>query len=147
VPIIGIALNAMNARKIEEIAGSVKINSNMNITQVKEQMLPALNCKGLSIEFDFMIKYQDEKDSVKAEIGMEGSVIYMGEDAASVEKDWKKDKKLPEDLKFQVVRIVSEKCSKKAIMISDDLQLPPPPLLITQQGQQAAGKKPAKPSS
>jgi hypothetical protein len=143
MPIIGIALNSMNAKKSEDVLGSVKINSNMNITDVKTQDLPALNCQGTSIEFNFTIKYQDEKDNVKAEIAMEGDVIYMGPDSDKVAKDWKKDKKLPDDLKFQVIRIVSEKCSKKAIMLSDDLQLPPPPLLITQPAPQPAKKEKA----
>jgi hypothetical protein len=143
MPIIGIALTSMNAKKNEDVLGSVKINSNMNITDVKMQDLPALNCQGTSVEFNFTIKYQDEKDNVKAEIGMEGNVIYMGPDSEKVVKDWKKDKKLPDDFKFQIIRIVSEKCSKKAIMISDDLQLPPPPLLITQPGQQPVKKEKA----
>jgi hypothetical protein len=141
MPIIGIALSSMNASKKEDVIGSVKINSNMNITDVKMQDLPALNCQGTSVEFNFTIKYQDEKDNVKAEIGMEGNVIYMGPDSEKVVKDWKKDKKLPDDLKFQIIRIVSEKCSKKAIMLSDDLQLPPPPLLITQPAPQQPAKK------
>jgi hypothetical protein len=141
MPIIGISLTSMNAKKKEDVLGSVKINSNMNITDVKVQDLPALGCQGISIEFDFTIKYQDEKDNVKADIALEGSVIYMGQDSEKISKDWKKDKKLPDDLKYQVIRIVSEKCSKKGIMISDDLQLPPPPLLITQPAPQQPAKK------
>jgi hypothetical protein len=131
MPIIGLALTKMEAKKNEEINGAVKLNSNMNITDVKEEELLALKCKGLSIIFDFSIKYVTEKNKSSAEINLEGNVIYMGDDQEKIMKDWKKDKKLPDELKMQVVRIVSEKCSKKAIMLSDDLQLPPPPLLLT----------------
>lgn len=141
MPIVGLALNSMSAKKHEEIIGSVKVNSSMNITDVKTQELPALNAQGMYIMFDFSIKYQDEKDKLMAEIAMTGNVVYMGTDSDKIAKDWKKDKKLPDDLKFQVVRIVSEKCSKKGIMISDDLQLPAPPLLITQPNPQAAKKE------
>jgi hypothetical protein len=133
MPIIGMTLNKIEAKKNEEMSGAVKLNSNMNITDVKEEDLAALNCKGLSIMFDFSIKYATEKNKASAEINLNGSVIYTGADNEKIMKDWKKDKKLPDDLKIQVVRIVSEKCSKKAIMLSDDLQLPPPPLLMTSQ--------------
>ena len=138
MPIIGMTMDSIHATKKEDIAGAVKVNSNMNITDVKEQDLPALSCKGLSINYDFSIIYITEKSKSAAEIKMDGGVIYMGDDAEKVMKDWKKDKKLPDDLKMQVVRLVSEKCSKKAIMLSDDLQLPPPPLLLTGAGQQQA---------
>jgi hypothetical protein len=136
MPIIGMTLNSMEAKKHEEINGAVKLNSNMNITDVKEEDLVALKCMGLAIKFDFGVKYMTGKEKVSAEIKMDGTVIYMGDDSEKVLKDWKKDKKLPDDLKLQVIRLVSEKCSKKAIMLSDDLQLPSPPLLLPGQGPQ-----------
>jgi len=130
MPIIGIGIKMMEGKRHEEIAGAVKVNSNMNITNVKDQDLPALKSKGLSIEFEYKTKYIDEKDKNLAEINIDGNVILVGEDQEKILKEWKKDKRLPEDIKFQVIRIVSDKCSKKAIMLSDDLQLPPPPLII-----------------
>jgi hypothetical protein len=130
MPIIGIGIKTMEGKRHEDIAGSVKVNSNMNITNVKDQDLPALKSKGLSIEFEYSTKYIDEKNKNLAEINIDGNVILVGEDQEKILKDWKKDKRLPEDIKFQVIRIVSDKCSKKAIMMSDDLQLPPPPMII-----------------
>jgi hypothetical protein len=130
MPIIGIGLKMMEGKRHEEITGAVKVNSSMNITNVKEQELTALNCKGLSIEFEYSTKYIDDKSKNLAEINIEGNVILVGEEQEKILKDWKKDKKLPEDVKFQVIRVVSDKCSKKAIMLSDDLQLPPPPIII-----------------
>ena len=130
MPVIGIGLKMMEGKRHEEITGAVKVNSNMNITNVKDQELPALKSKGLSIEFEYKTKYIDEKDKNLAEINIDGNVILVGEDQEKILKDWKKDKKLPEDIKMQVIRVVSDKCSKKAIMLSDDLQLPPPPMII-----------------
>ncbi len=133
MPVIGLSLNSINAKKFEEISGQVKINSNMNIIEVKEQVLPVLRATGLAIDFEFKTKYLDEKDREKADISIDGTVIVMEEEREKILKDWKKDKKLPDELKYQVIQVVSDKCSKKAIAISDDLQLPPPPLLVTQQ--------------
>jgi len=132
MPMIGIGLKSMGGRKHEEMTGSVKVNSNMNITEVKELELPALKSKGLSVEFAYSTKYIGDKNKNLGEINIDGNVIFIGEDNEKIIKDWKKDKKLPEDIKMQVIRIVGDKCSKKAILLSDDLQLPPPPLMLPQ---------------
>jgi len=130
MPIIGIGLKMMEGKKHEEITGAVKVNSSMNITNVEEQELPALKTKGLSIEFEYRTKYIDEKNKNLAEINIDGNVIFVDDEQEKILKGWKKDKKLSEDVKFQVIRVVSDKCSKKAILLSDDLQLPPPPFII-----------------
>lgn len=132
MPVIGMNLKTIEAKKHENITGPVKVNSKMDIRNVKEQDLPALNSKGLSIDFNFETKYLNEKNKNIAEINMDGNVIFMGKEKDKILKNWKKDKTLPEDIKFQVIRLVSDKCSKKAIILSDDLQLPPPPLMIPQ---------------
>jgi len=88
------------------------------------------------IEFEFKIGYIGDKNKSIGEINIAGNVITLEEDQEKIMKDWKKDKKLPEDLRFQVIRLVSDKCSKKAIILSDDLQLPPPPLLMPQAKQE-----------
>lgn len=133
-------IKTIEAKKHEEITGAVKVNSNMNITDVKEQDLPLLKSRGLSIEFDFKTKYIGDKDKNMAEINIDGNVIFMGEESEKILKSWKKDKTIPADVKFQVIRIVSDKCSKKAIMLSDDLQLPPPPLMMPQARRQPENK-------
>ena len=140
MPVIGINLKTIEAKRHEEITGPLKVNSNMNITNVKEQDLPALNNKGLAIEFDYKTRYFGEKNKNIAEINIDGNVIFMGEEKEKILKSWEKDKVLPENIKFQVIRIVSDKCSKKAIILSDDLQLPPPPLMIPQTRRQPENK-------
>jgi len=140
MPVIGMNLKTIEAKKHKEITGPVKVNSNMNIIDVKEQDLPALNNKGLAIEFDYKTRYVGEKDKNIAEINIDGNVIFMGEEKEKILKIWKKDKILPDNIKFQVIRIVSDKCSKKAIFLSDDLQLPPPPLMLPQAMKQTKNK-------
>jgi len=140
MPVIGISLKTIEAKKHEEVTGAVRVNSNMNITDVKEQDLPALKSKGLLIEFIFRTKYIDDKNKNMAEINIDGNVVFIDEKREKILKDWKKDNILPEDVRFQVIRIVSDKCSKKAIILSDDLQLPPPPLMIPQTRRQPENK-------
>ena len=132
MPVIGLNIRALEAKKSEEVTGMVKVQSNMNITNVEKQDLAILNREGLSIEFNFKISYIDDKNKDIAEISIDGNVIFIGDEQEKVLKDWKKEKKVPEDVKFQVIRVVSDKCSKKAVELSDDLQLPPPPIIIPQ---------------
>ena len=61
MPVIGLNLKTIEAKKHEEIKGPLRVNSNMNVTNVREQDLPALNDKGLSIDFDFKTKYIGER--------------------------------------------------------------------------------------
>jgi len=146
MPIIGIGLTRMEAKKIEEIKGAVRVNSGMNITDIKELSLPAFKAKGLSIEFEYRTKYLDDKTEKNiAEINIDGNVIFVGDENEKVLKEWKKDKSIADDVKFEVIRVVSDKCSKKAIFLSDDLQLPPPPLMLPQAfKEEKAEAKPSK---
>jgi len=132
MPVIGINFKTIEAKKHEEITGAVRVSSNLNIKNVKEQELPLLNTKSLLIEFEYKTKYNSEKNKTIAEINITGNVIFMEKDYEKILSTWKKDKTLPADVKFQVIRLASDKCSKKAVLLSDDLQFPPPPLMIPQ---------------
>jgi len=142
MPVIGIGLNKMEAKKIEEITGAVKVNSGMNVTDIKEINLPAFKTKGLSIEFEYRTKYLDNKtEKSLAEINIDGNIVFVGDDQESILKSWKKDKSMANNVKIEVIRVVSDKCSKKAILLSDDLQIPPPPLILPQAIKQAKEEK------
>lgn len=142
MPIIGIGLTKMEAKKLADITGAVRVNSGMNVTDIKEINLPAFKTKGLSIEFEYRTKYTDNKnDKSMAEINIDGNVVLVGEDQEKILKDWKKDKSLVDNVKFEVIRVVSDKCSKKAILLSDDLQIPPPPLMLPQAFKQEKEEK------
>ncbi|OGI12270.1 hypothetical protein A3K64_03015 [Candidatus Micrarchaeota archaeon RBG_16_36_9] len=142
MPVIGIGLTKMEAKKIEDITGAVKVNSGMNVTDIKEIDLPAFKTKGMAIDFEYRTKYLDNKSNkILAEISIDGNVIFVGDDQEKILKDWKKDKSLSDVIKFEVIRVVSDKCSKKAILLSDDLQLPPPPLMMPQAFRQEKEEK------
>jgi hypothetical protein len=133
MPVIGLNLKSIQAKKHKQIKGAVKVNSNMNMTKIEEQDLPAIKSKGLAIDFEFRTKYLEGNSNKNvAEISIDGDVIFMDDKREEILKNWKKDKTLPEEMKLEVIRVISDKCSKKAILLSDDLQLPPPPLMMPQ---------------
>lgn len=119
-------IKSIDAKKYEEVTSGIKVNSNTNLKEVKEHDLKSLNKKALSIEFEFITRYLSEREKKVAEILISGDVILVDDKYKKILEDWKKDKKLPEDINIQVINVIFNKCSKKSIMLSDDLQLPSP---------------------
>ena len=136
MPAIGMNLKTIEAKKYEEVTGPIRVNSNMNVVNIEEEDLPALKSKGLLIEFEYKTRYICEKNKNIAEININGNIIFLGDEKENILKVWKKHKTLPDDVKFHVIGLALNKCSKKAIILSDDLQLPPPPLMLPQAKKQ-----------
>jgi hypothetical protein len=126
MPVIGLNIKNIIAKKNEEVMGAVKVNSNTNIKEVKEQDLQALKQKGLSVSFEFKTDYVNDKNKSVAEIVISGETLYIDEQIDKVIKDWKKDKKLPDDVNLQVINAVLRRGVVRALSLSEELQLPPP---------------------
>jgi hypothetical protein len=126
MPAIGMNISGIEAKKNEEAMVGVKVSTNTNLKEVKEHDLAPLDQKCLSIDFEFTTTYTSPKDKKVAEFIINGDVLFFDENYKDVLAKWKKDKKLPDDISLQVINVVFNKCLKKAIILSDDLQLPSP---------------------
>lgn len=126
MPVVGLSINSIDAKKIAEVTFGVKVNSNTNLTNVKEQDLPGFEKKGILIDFEFSTQYMAPKDKKVAEFLINGNVLVVDDAHKKIMESWKKDKKLPDDIGLQVVNVIFNRCAKKSIILSDDLQLPSP---------------------
>jgi hypothetical protein len=126
MPAIGMNISGIEAKKHEEAMMGVKVSTNTNLKDVKEHDLAPLDQKCLSIDFEFKTTYMSPKDKKIAEFVISGDVLFLDEKYKDILAKWKKDKKLPDDVSLQVINVVFNKCLKKAIILSDDLQLPSP---------------------
>ncbi|MFH0830130.1 MAG: hypothetical protein V1887_03140 [Candidatus Aenigmatarchaeota archaeon] len=137
MPVVGLTVKNMAAKRIGEYQGPAGVNNNARIIDVTETDLTALGKKGLSVSFEFKSDYVTEKKVPFAEITISGDVLIMADNSVELLKNWKKDKKLPEDLNLQAVNSVLRKCMIKALTLSEDLNLPPPiPLPFAQKKEE-----------
>jgi hypothetical protein len=127
MPVIGISIREIDAKRFEDLAsGGVKVDNRTNLREIKEQNIPTLDKKGLNVSFEFKTQYTTENNKKIAEINLLGDVLLIDEKQEQILKDWKKDKKLPDDVNIQIVNTILRKCLTKALTISEELQLPPP---------------------
>ena len=124
--IVGFGFTKLSAEKNQNSKGKIEINNNVTIKSVEEADVPLGKEKqtALKIVFNFITKYSPDLGS----ISFEGEVIYMADSKKGKEiiASWKKDKKLPKDLMAPILNTILTRCNIKALIISQDVNLPPP---------------------
>lgn len=124
--IVGFSFSKIFVEKKKHLEGKLEIANNVSIKDVKDIPLSVGNVKqsGLKFSFEFSSKY---KPGV-AEILIEGDVLYMGdkEKNEKILNDWKKNKKIPQEVVTEVINTVLMRCNVEAILLSREIALPPP---------------------
>ncbi len=123
MPVIGLSFSSIEARKEGgRIEQELKVNSTPIISGVKEVDVPNLTKKALSIDFEFLTRY----DPGFASITIGGSLMYLTENNKPIVDEFTKNKKLPEKASLEILNYLFRHCLLKASILADDLQLPPP---------------------
>lgn len=124
--IVSINYSKISAQKSRKpFKGQISIKNNVSINNVAVGDLSATaNQKGIVIDFSFSIVYEP---SIGV-IAIEGSVVDLEEEKAAKEiaDMWSKNKRLDKDITTKVISVVLEKCTIKALMLSQDIGLPSP---------------------
>jgi hypothetical protein len=120
--VIGFGLDKIEAKKIKPLDGNLKISTNIQIKEIKEEKVALLKDDFiLRFDFEFIINYTPEIANLK----FNGFLVVSAEKelGKKIIKEWK-NKKMGEDLKIELLNFIISKISIKALQIEDDLDLP-----------------------
>ena len=121
--IVGFNFKKLNIEKISDKFKELKINTNIDIIDVKQIKPDIFQPKEdlIEIEFDYTIDYSPDI----AKISLSGTVLVMA-DAKIIKdfiKQWKK-KKLPEEHRILIFNVILKKSNLKAMQLEDEMNLP-----------------------
>ena len=122
--IISFMFDKMSVEKTSSITGNVNINHNFNIKNVKKSDINIEGSKAtLKLYFDFNVNYEPNIGNIQ----INGNLIYLDkeEELDKLDAQWKKEKRLPEDVTNLVANTILTKANVKALMLSQEVNLPP----------------------
>ena len=121
--IVGFNFKKLNIEKISDKFEELKINTNIDITNVKQIKPDIFQPKEelIEIEFNYVIDYSPDI----AKISLSGTVLVMADSKIINDfiKQWKK-KKLPEEHKILIFNVILKKSNLKAMQLEDEMNLP-----------------------
>ncbi len=138
MPIVGFNLTKINVQREGVVKANIKVNNNIQIKDIKETKLRLGTDKQKTLDISFV--YTTKYDPKIGNIELEGDVLLLEEakKAKQIEKEWKKNKKIPADYVEPVMNSILNRCTVEAILLSREVNLPTPvPLPKVQPKRQA----------
>lgn len=121
--IVGFNFTKINIEKISDNLKNLKINTNIDITDVKEVKSEIFKNKEvlMEIKFNYSISYEPKI----AKILFSGNLMALMDEKKAKQflKEWKK-KGLPEENKVFLFNMILRKSNIKAVELEDELNLP-----------------------
>lgn len=124
--IVGFNIDKMEVEKTKDINAQVKIENNVGITNLAEEKIDMGDGKRelLKISFSFLTKYSPDMGKIE----FKGHLLYADAPLKIKEiiKTWTKSKKIDPKLMTLFINAVLMRCNIKALIYSQDVNLPPP---------------------
>jgi len=122
--IIGFSITKMEAEKKKPPIGRIDISSTPKILDVKYlEKKPCCSDKpAIEVFFEFSTDYQPEIGHIK----FNGYLLYTNENVKETFEEWKRGKRLPEDVEIEIKNFLLFRCLRIGLDVSEALQLPPP---------------------
>ena len=119
----GFRLNKITAERTGDSLEGVKVNTNIDIVEIKEIKSGAFKGKEqvLEIKFTYTLSYAPEFAKIEL-----GGLLMVGIDfkeSRDVVKEWKQ-KQMPDDFKVNLLNLIIRKSSVRALELEDDLGVP-----------------------
>ncbi|MBS3157831.1 hypothetical protein J4206_00920 [Candidatus Woesearchaeota archaeon] len=126
MPIVGCNYRKITLERKDNVSGNINIKNNIAIKDVEEKEFALGKAKqqGLKFNFEFTTEYEPNIGT----INILGEVLFLDEPKKVKElaASWKKNKKLEPEVMQQVLNTALNKCNVKALILSEDINLPPP---------------------
>jgi hypothetical protein len=124
--VVGFNFTKISSERMQIAKGKINIKNNITITNVDKTDLAfgSSTEAGLLFNFEFKSSYEPNV----GEIIMLGDVLYLTDSkkVKEVLDQWKKDKKIPNEIWSDVLNNALSKCNIQALLLSRDINLPPP---------------------
>lgn len=123
--IVGFSFTKMLAEKKKPIQGKVNITNNVVIKNISESKM-AIDKKKKALKFEFLYSSRYEPGIGLIELAGETIFLADSKNADEALKEWKKNKKVPNEIMHKVMSHILAKCNVQAVVLSKDLNVPPP---------------------
>ncbi|HKL24465.1 MAG TPA: hypothetical protein VJ912_03960 [Candidatus Nanoarchaeia archaeon] len=121
--LLGFNYTKIEIEKLKEISKDLKINSNIDITDIKEVKQSVLKSKETILSLNFSYKINYNPDYAKVNIGGNFILSLDPKTAKDILKEWKNNK-IPKEFKIPLFNIILKKANVKALSLEEDLNLP-----------------------
>ena len=121
--IIGFNFDKIHIEKISSNLKGLKINTNIDIKNVKSLKQELFHTKEEVVEIKFGYEVDYSPDIAK--ISLSGNIVLLidSKTAKKFSKEWK-NKKLPEEHKLMIFNVIMKKSNLKSILLEDEMNLP-----------------------
>lgn len=126
--ILGFSFSKIMAEKSKEFKKGA-IATNMEFVNVEKEKVEVLKTEEvIKLDFKFSVFYKESNDKnakTLAEITFQGSMLISTDTSESKQllDSWKK-KQIPDNMKLPLLNIILKKCSVKALVLEEELNLP-----------------------
>jgi hypothetical protein len=121
--LIGFNFTKIDVEKLSDNLKDLKINTGIDISDIKTVKSDFLNLKDelIAVNFTYNISYEEKI----AKLDFKGNMLISVDSKLSKEvlKQWQ-EKKMPEEFKLTVFNIILKKASLKAIQFEEEFNLP-----------------------
>ena len=122
--LIGLSFDKISAEKIGEKLEGVKVDSNIEIIDIKKADFDILKDKEEMLDIKFRQTIQYNPDYAKHEFKGIMLVSLDYKEAKELLKNWQKNKKVPDEFQLTFLNIIIHKSAPKAMQLEEDLGIP-----------------------
>ncbi len=121
--LVGFNYTKIHAERFEKAKKFEKISQSLNFTDItKEEIDLMKESNVLKVTFEHTVMYDPEF----VKIDLRGAVLLQmnSETIKEAVKSWKKDKKISDEIKIPLYKIILNRCALKSLNIEEELNVP-----------------------